>query len=190
MAISNGSAACKSSLMKIKEKPLIVVITGAESTGKSVLTKQLSQHFLSHFYPEYAREYLGKYGPGYTRKDVENIARVQLQQMKEATGFQTTCVFFDTWLIITKVWFEVVYGNVPDWLPEAISNAPVDLFLLCENDIPWIPDPLRENGGEMREKLFEMYKTNIMEFGFSYRTVTGIGDDRLKNAINAVGDYL
>jgi len=176
--------------MKNKERPLIVVVTGAESTGKSVLTKQLSHYFLSHFYPEYAREYLEKYGPGYTCKDVENIAKVQLQQMEEATRFQTTCVFFDTWLIITKVWFEVVWGKAPDWISETIKNAPVDLFLLCANDIPWIPDPLRENGGDMRQKLFEMYKANIGEFGFTYKTITGIGDDRLKNAINAVRDYL
>jgi NadR type nicotinamide-nucleotide adenylyltransferase len=176
--------------MKNNERPFIVVITGAESTGKSVLTKQLSQHFSSHFYPEYAREYLERFGPDYSLTDVEKIARVQMQQMNEATKYQTTCVFFDTWLIITKVWFEVVYRKVPDWLPEAIKNAPVDLFLLCANDIPWIPDPFRENGGDMRQKLFEMYKTNIKEFGFNYKTVTGTGDERLENAVKAIRDYL
>jgi nicotinamide riboside kinase len=124
------------------------------------------------------------------QSDLENIARVQLQQMSEALQLQTTCVFFDTWLIITKVWFEVVYREVPAWIPEAIKNAPVDLFLLCENDIPWIPDLLRENGGDMRQELFEMYKTNITESGFTYKTVTGSGSDRLKNAINAVREYL
>ena len=176
--------------MKNNNRPLIVVITGAESTGKSVLTEQLSQYFSSRYYPEYAREYLEKKGPDYVQSDLENIARVQLQQMREAIQLQTTCVFFDTWLIITKVWFEVVYREVPAWIPEAIKNAPVDLFLLCENDIPWIPDPLRENGGDMRQELFEMYKTNITENGFTYKTITGSGSDRLKNAIKAVREYL
>jgi NadR type nicotinamide-nucleotide adenylyltransferase len=176
--------------MKNKQSPLVVVVTGAESTGKSILTKQLGQYFLSPFYPEYAREYLEKNGPGYTFRDVENIAGVQLQQMQEASGFQTRCVFFDTWLIITKVWFEVVYGNVPEWLPQAIRNSPVDLFMLCANDIPWIADPLRENGGDMRQKLFDMYENNLLEFGFPYKIVTGTGDDRLKNAVNIVMDYL
>lgn len=176
--------------MKNNERPFIVVITGAESTGKSVLAKQLSQHFSSHYYPEYAREYLERSGPGYSRKDVEKIARVQMQQMVEATRYQTDCVFFDTWLILTKVWFEVVYGKVPAWIPEAIKNAPVDLFLLCANDIPWIPDPLRENGGDMRQKLFEMYKTNIVEFGFNYQIVTGTGDQRLENAVKAICNFL
>jgi NadR type nicotinamide-nucleotide adenylyltransferase len=176
--------------MKNIERPFIVVITGAESTGKSVLTKQLSQHFYAHFYPEYAREYLERSGPVYTREDVEQIARVQMEQMNEATKYQTACVFFDTWLIITKVWFEVVFGKVPAWIPEAIEKAPVDLFLLCENDIPWVPDPLRENGGDMRQKLLEMYKTNIAEFGFNYKTITGTGVERLENAIKTIRDFL
>jgi nicotinamide riboside kinase len=84
----------------------------------------------------------------------------------------------------------VVFGKVPAWIPEIIRKAPVDLFLLCANDIPWIPDPLRENGGDMRQKLFEMYKTNIGDFGFTYKTVTGAGDERLENAVKAIRDYL
>ena len=40
----------------------------------------------------------------------------------------------------------------PDWVDEQISQASFDLVLLCAPDIPWIPDPVRENGGEMTER--------------------------------------
>lgn len=166
--------------------PAIIVVTGAESTGKSVLARQLGTFFKAPCYPEYAREYLERSGPGYTFQDVERIARVQEEQMREAAGKDTRYVFFDTWLIITKVWFEVVYGKVPGWILKTLATAPVDLFLLCANDIPWIPDPLRENGGEMREKLFERYKTNLEDFGYNYQIVMGFGDDRLHNAIRII----
>jgi hypothetical protein len=49
---------------------------------------------------------------------------------------------------------------------------------------------LRENGGDMRQELFKMYETNIAENGFTYKTITGSGSDRLKNAIKAVREYL
>jgi NadR type nicotinamide-nucleotide adenylyltransferase len=166
--------------------PAIIVVTGAESTGKSVLAMQLGTFFNVPFYPEYAREYLERSGPGYTFQDVETIARVQEEQMREAAGRDTRYVFFDTWLIITKVWFEVVYGKVPGWILKTLATAPVHLFLLCANDIPWIPDPLRENGGDMREKLFERYKTNLEDFGFNYQIVTGTGEDRMHNAIRII----
>jgi NadR type nicotinamide-nucleotide adenylyltransferase len=168
------------------KRPALIVVTGAESTGKSVLTAQLGMFFNAPFYPEYAREYLERSGPGYTFQDVESIARVQEQQMEEAAGRDTPYVFFDTWLIITKVWFEVVYGKVPGWIRTTLATAPVDLFLLCANDIPWIPDPLRENGGDMREKLFERYRTNLEDLGFNYQIITGTGDDRLHNAIRII----
>ena len=176
--------------MTTVKRPKIVVITGAESTGKSVLTQQLGSYFSSHYYPEYAREYLEHSGPGYGPEDIIRIARVQQSQMQEAVKLESDYVFFDTWLIITKVWMEVVYGKVPEWIPAAISGAPVDLFLLCENDIPWIPDPLRENGGEMRQKLLEIYRTNIHDSGFNYEMVSGVGPDRFNTAVRIILEKL
>jgi len=173
-----------------RKRPLMVVVSGAESTGKSVLTSQLSQLFNGRYFPEYAREYLETHGTAYTYQDVENIAAVQREQMEQALDFDVPVVFFDTWLIITSVWFEVVYGRVPGWIPEAIRKAPVDLFLLCANDIPWVPDPLRENGGEKRAILFERYKSDIVKYGFEYQVVNGTGEQRLQNAARQVAILL
>ncbi len=171
------------------EKKAIIVITGAESTGKSALANDLGHFFSSPWVPEYAREYLEKSGMPYTRSDVETIARVQIRQMDEAQNLVSRYVFFDTWLIITKVWMEIVYGEAPGWITAAIASAPVDLFLLCEPDIPWIPDPLRENGGEMREVLSALYRKNIENFGFRYETITGFGADRFELARKIIQQF-
>mgnify|MGYP001055813898 CR=1 FL=1 len=176
--------------MKLREKTKIIVITGAESTGKSVLTQRLGEHFNSPYYPEYAREYLELKGPSYSMADVEQIARVQKAQMDEAVKREAPFLFFDTWLIITKVWMEIVFGSVPAWIPEEISRAPVDLFLLCANDIPWLPDPLRENGGEMRQRLFEIYRSNLEQYNFKYRIIKGKGDDRFNHALQIIRENL
>jgi NadR type nicotinamide-nucleotide adenylyltransferase len=185
-----GSNTLAGGSVKNRAKPLIVVVTGAESTGKSTLTCQLAHHYASPWYPEYAREYLEKKGPSYTRQDVEKIARKQLSQMKEAISLNSRLVFFDTWMIVTKVWMEIVYGESPHWIADAIRNAPVTLFLLCNTELPWILDPLRENGGEMREKLSQIYIANMEQFGFLYRIIKGSGQERVNHAVQFINEIL
>jgi len=164
-----------------------IVITGPESTGKTELARTLAEHFQTVWVPEYARSYVENIERAYTREDVENIARYQLSQeqafqAKAQNGF----LFFDTWFIITKIWFDVVYGECPQWITEHISNSQIDLFLVCDIDLPWIPDSVRENGGEKRNELMQMYCREIESFGFHYAKVSGNGENRLKNALKLI----
>ena len=55
------------------------------------------------------------------------------------------------------MWFLWSFKYCPDWLLHEIEKSDIDLFILCNTDIPWIPDKVRENGGENRERLFEIY---------------------------------
>jgi NadR type nicotinamide-nucleotide adenylyltransferase len=173
-----------------KDKILNVVVTGPESTGKSTLAIQLAKHYNTIFIPEYARTFVESLDRPYTYEDIEHIARRQVQDLKEYQSNARNILFLDTYLIITKVWFEVVYQRCPGWLVEAIQYPDISLFLLCSTDIPWEPDPVRENGGEMREKLFHIYQQELEKFGFPYRVITGIGPERLENAIRLVDSYL
>ena len=168
------------------DKSYRIVITGPESTAKSTLSQQLAGHFNGKFYPEYARLYLDKQGLEYQYSDVVEIAKGQLQQYKESLDQPYNFYFFDTWLIITKVWFEWVYKKYPDWLESEISNNPIDLYLLCKPDIQWQPDPLRENGGEDRIRLFNIYKKELLRRNLNFVEIGGEGKQRIENAINAV----
>jgi nicotinamide riboside kinase len=58
------------------------------------------------------------------------------------------------------------------------------IFFSFAPDIPWIPDPVRENGGELRNELFERYCKEIEWFGFPYEIVSGTGEERYLNAVN------
>lgn len=160
-----------------------IVLTGPESTGKTTLSEQLAQYFKTVWVPEYAREYVKNLGRPAQYEDVVQIARKQKEQLmnnyKDAHGF----VFFDTGLIITKVWFIEVFKRVPDNLEKDIRNGDIDLFLLCYPDLDWIKDPVRENQGRSRSRLFNIYKNELEEYHFSYNIVTGKGKERLRNAI-------
>lgn len=162
--------------------PKIIVITGAESTGKSTLTEQLAKSYHVPFIPELGRKYIENLDRKYTYADVENIAKDQVLHLKKYKNTDYPYLFLDTWLIITKIWFEVVYQKEPVWLTPEIQKTKIDLFIVCDTDLPWIPDPVRENGGEMREILQSKYIETISKFNFNYKIVSGKDHTRFKQA--------
>jgi len=167
-----------------------IVVTGPESTGKTILSTALACKLNGTLVPEFARTYVESLERPYQFADVELIARHQMEEERQwSKSVSSGILVMDTWLIITKIWFEVVYGTVPDWIEAYIAETRIDLFLVCRPDLPWIPDPVRENGGEMRQKLFDRYCREIERFGFDYEIVEGFGDERLNNALRLLGNH-
>lgn len=166
------------------KKVIKIVVTGPESSGKSTLSELLAHKLNAGLIPEYARSYMENLQRKYNYNDLEVIARQQVQQEKLLSQSKGNgIIVMDTWLIMTKVWFDVVFGKVPEWLEENIAAGDVDLFLVCKPDLPWIPDPVRENGGEMRNVLFERYCNEIAGYGYRPWIVEGEGEIRLQNAL-------
>ncbi len=144
---------------------MIIVVSGPESVGKTSLCQQLSEHYHGEWIPEYARTYLESLPFHYRYEDVEHIAEVQYKTLqKHGLENRSELIFFDTYLVITKIWFQVVFDRIPQWLDGAIRNSPIDLVLLLKPDLPWVEDPLRENGStEKREYLFQLYPCSSSE---------------------------
>ncbi|MFV0365424.1 MAG: AAA family ATPase [Mangrovibacterium sp.] len=170
-----------------RNRTKLIVLTGPESTGKSTLSKQLARHLNGCQFPEYARTYLEeRQQTTYAYEDVESVAKGQLLQYAEAQNCGANYAFLDTWLIITKVWFQWVYAQEPLWLEEEIQSNPIDLYLLCKPDLPWVADHLRENGGNARSFLYEEYKKELTNRGCPFVEISGTHNERLANAIKAV----
>jgi len=167
-----------------------IAILGPESTGKTELAKGLAEHFNAPWVPEYAREYIEKLTVPYVYDDVCVIAKKQIEQEKqyaENKKGKGGYVFFDTDLIITKVWFDYRFGASPDFVKDRLKVGFFDLYLLCAPDLPWEPDPVREHGND-REFFFNWYEKEIEQTGKACVVITGTGSIRLKNALNALAD--
>ncbi|MBI9066827.1 MAG: ATP-binding protein [Salinivirgaceae bacterium] len=162
-----------------------LIITGPESTGKTDLAKALSDALKCKWVPEFSRDYIEGLERQYTFEDVEFIARKQMQQFADAQK-SNAFIIFDTGLLITKVWFDVVYNKCPNWLIEFIENQPKVFHLLCDIDLPWLADNVRENGGFMRKKLFDIYIKELERFGFPYQIVSGKDQHRIDNALEII----
>ncbi len=165
-----------------------ISITGPESTGKSALAEALAHHYQTEWAPEFARDYLSRLGRPYTEEDILTIARGQL--MEEKRGFEkaVSFLFCDTELIVTKIWSEVKYQRCHPWILETIQTHPYDLFLLCDIDLPWEPDPLREHP-DKRRFLYELYLNELTNRKFPFAVIRGTGPARLQNAISAIGSF-
>lgn len=161
-----------------------IVITGPESTGKTELAIGLSEKYKVKWVPEFARHFIEQLNRPYEYADVVTIAKKQLEQIKNIQD--KPFVIFDTGLIITKVWFAVVYKKYPEWLIHEININRPQLCLLCDTDLPWVPDEVRENGGVMREKLFRMYEEELQFFNIPYEIISGTGPVRFNNACDAL----
>ena len=177
-------------MAKTGNSPVRIILTGPESTGKTMLCIQLAEKYGGELIPEYAREYILQLGRKYTYYDVLHIAEKQVELMHKYIGYSCNYLFVDTYLIITKVWFQWVFKKVPGWIDGEISGTGDALYLLCKPDIPWEPDAVRENGGENRQLLFEEYERELNRFGLRYACVEGTGDDRFNCAMNRIKNFV
>jgi len=163
--------------------PKIYVITGAESTGKSELTRWLANYFKAPYIPEFARNYIENLSRQYNYDDVELIAKKQIEQVNALKNSDYPYIFVDTWLIITIIWFEFGFKRKPSWIEQELRNTKIDMFLVCDIDIPWVPDPVRENGGRNRVILHNKYIETIKKYNFNYNIVSGINEERFSCAL-------
>lgn len=176
---------------KTEKRAIKVAVTGPESTGKSWLAEHLAGHYRTLWVPEYSREYLQAIDRPYDYKDILKIAGGQLKAenaVLEKLG-DNPLLFCDTEFIVTKIWCEVKFGRCHNYIDTLVRNHHYDLYLLCDIDLPWEFDPLREDP-DRRPFLFDLYKNVLESNGFPYRIVRGSGNDRLVNAIKMVDELL
>ena len=165
-----------------------ISITGPESTGKSWLAEQLARHYGTAWVPEFARTYLEETGRPYTYEDILYIAQQQHHSEVKA-GQHSGMIFCDTDFCVTRIWCQVKYGKCHPWIESVLDKNEYGLYLLCDIDLPWQYDPLREHP-EMRRELFGMYHNLLREKQFNFRIVSGMDNDRLQNAIRFVDEFL
>lgn len=164
-----------------------IVVIGAESSGKTTLAQVLAQRFSTRWVKEYARGYVENLGRRYDYADVEHVARVQQWEFADVRADEL--VFFDTDLIITKVWFEVGFKQLPDWFEAALKAQGVDLYLFVQPDLPWVPDGVRENGS-IRWELYGRYLEEVKKLGTPYVEISGAGQKREEKAFAVVENFI
>lgn len=165
-----------------------VVIIGPESTGKSSLSTALASHYNTIAVPEYARQYLLQYGTQYSFSDLLTIAKGHLAaEERLAPEAKNDLLFIDTDMYVMKVWCEFVFDACHQWILDRIAERQYHLYLLCNVDLPWVKDELREYPDlESRKKLFHMYHDLMINQHVPFKVISGNYDERFDAAVSAV----
>ncbi len=158
-----------------------IAFVGPESCGKSTLSSALAEHLQLPCVAEYARTYVERLSRPYVYRDVVAIAHRQIEELRAFPN-----AVFDTDLIITQVWMHRCYGRSPWWVERAMRQFPMDYYFLCAPDLPWQPDPVRENP-DRREELFRQYLSRVKRTGIPYTIIRGTDpSSRLQHALQSL----
>jgi len=150
-----------------------------------MLAEHLAGHYKTIWVPETAREYLHKIGRKYKFEDIVEIAKEQLNLENKQAANARKYLFCDTDFLVTKIWSNFKYSKCDPWIERQVESHRYDLYLLCDIDLPWEDDPLRENPGQ-RKELFDLYYRELEKLQINFKVISGLGQDRLRNAILAV----
>lgn len=178
-----------------------IVAIGPESTGKSTLCRQLADYFNTIWCPEYAREYLHQHGVHYNYHDLINITQGQLamedycvEQLEAENTISETAnrlLFMDTNMYVMKVWYEYVFGRCEQLVLNEVAARTYDLYLLCNIDLPWTADEMREYPDEKpRIELYHIYKDLLLNQNTPWIEISGNYEQRLQAALRSINKFL
>lgn len=169
--------------------PRRIVVTGSECTGKTTLARDLAAHLGVAWVPEEARRYAERVARLLTADDVEPIARAQREAEDAAIAAAGTrgdaWLVLDTDLVSTVVYARHYYGSCPDWIVREAKARVGEAYLLCDIDLPWVGDTVRDRP-LAREEMHESFRLALREVGIRPCLVQGSGDARLAAAVDCL----
>jgi nicotinamide riboside kinase len=153
------------------------------------LANALASELTAPLVPEVSRDYLeqkmaenSEYR--YDKDDLLTIARKQVQSELTTSFKHPDMVVCDTDLLVIIIWSEVRFGDCHPWILETFEKQVERgnrAYLLCDYDMPWEPDPLRESA-ETRPELFRLYQEKLDTYNLDYHIIKGSAEERLKSS--------
>jgi len=175
--------------MSASDKIYKIAIVGPESTGKSTMSAFLAKHYHTVWVPEYAREYCEKLTAPPTIDDELEMFKGQLALEKSLHPQANKILICDTTFLTVKIWSDELFGYTPQPVLDELPKHTYDFYLLLNIDLPWQDDPLRDFP-TMREHFMQVWHNELTAINASYAVITGLGEDRYQNAIEAIDGYL
>ncbi|MDF1478446.1 ATP-binding protein [Leifsonia sp. H3M29-4] len=195
-------------------EPARIVLVGAESTGKTTLARELTEHFRARggdwadtrWVPEYGREYtellLERQGAVAAEGEAASaewtavdFVRIALEQQRRedaaAASTRSPVLFCDTDAFATQVWERRYLGPGSTAAFDALPVLPPRaLYLLADvHGVPFEQDGIRD-GENLREAMQGWFVEELEARREPWALVTGSREERLATSIRLVDEAL
>lgn len=150
-----------------------ITVFGAESTGKTTLSRQLAREIDGQWLFEYARPYLENTVNDITTDSMTAIWQGQKALQKQANNLTNQpFVIQDTDLFSTVGYWQFPHwqktiGKCPTGLIDDAIALKSDLYIITKSNIPFEKDPLRY-GGDVREGSDEYWIDICKQYNLPY----------------------
>lgn len=171
---------------------LRVTLFGAESTGKTTMTKRMAEVYNAPWIFEWARPYLESLDDQtITTEVMTDIWHGQFAlQEHMSSDTRSPLLFQDTDLFSTVGYWDLWNMDTPDKLRSDAMTTESDLYLITKSNIPFEPDPLRY-GGDKRESDDQYWIDLCERENLNYRVLTAVREgDRVEEAMQHIQELL
>ncbi len=167
-----------------------VYILGAESSGKSVVVKQLAKEFQCDSVMEQARKYINDRGD-FCRSDLTIYALAQELEVRKAINAAVGAPLLIDSSVFTTIAYGMHYfeqGLADEDLLYELTQQEDGLYILMTPEVPWVDDGTRIMP-ELEERWNLFNQMFVLLEGLQKRFVTVSGDD-YETRTNDVRNYL
>lgn len=165
----------------------VIVLHGAESTGKTSLGRALSARYGTIFLPEFGRSFCEINGTDCSREDLLEIGQWQSRNIDEARD-DGRLIISDTDALTTAAWAEMMIGEIP---AELLDQPKARLYLFCRADTPFVDDGLRVYGEPRDRARFDEICHRLLDLAqVNYVDIRGDWEERHERACRAIDSLL
>lgn len=133
-----------------------VAVIGPESTGKTELCKRLAQIYGARFVPEPARALAAARGGDIDAEALDLWVRTQLASEEAVARRSSRVLFADTHARTALFWSRRLgFDGVSNEMAKH-AFVPYDLVLLCNDEVPFVGRPERDDPSARRELFNEL----------------------------------
>jgi NadR type nicotinamide-nucleotide adenylyltransferase len=158
-----------------------VLVLGAESSGKSTLSRALAERLNTCWAAEYGRELWESKNGALVFEDLLHIAATQVERETAMSGDARVWLVCDTSPLTTWWYSHEMFGRADPRLT-ALADRPYHLVLLCAPDIPFEQDGTRRDAAH-RARQHAWYLEQLARRGIDYVLVSGGVEQRVAQAV-------
>lgn len=163
-----------------------IAVLGAESTGKTELTRALATHFKATgrnvtLVPEVLREWCEATGRAPVASEQLAIAQEQARRADAATG---DVLITDTGPLMIAVYSDMLFNDLSLYAMALAHQRCYDVTLVTGIDLPWVAGGLRD-GPHAQEPVDKLVRAALGRARIDYKVIYGSGAERLRNALMA-----